>query len=259
MIMANVQKEIQKWWEENSAGYQRDSNIGTRSAHYGPFSPGESELRLLGDVKGKKILEIGCGGGQCSIAFAKQGAKCTGVDISKEQLEYAEELAKKNNVSVKFVQGDIQTLKQFKSSDYDIVFSAFALQYIPDLGKCFKEVYRALRKKGVLVLGLSHPFYDAISPKTMKITRNYNKAGKFVNIETWPDGSKHKFVEFLHKISEVTDGLIDSGFVLEKVIEPLETKGHHIGWSAGKVWREIYPRKLVKLIGPTIIFKARKP
>jgi len=257
MVVSKVQKEVQKWWDETSASYQRDSNISTHSAHYGPFSPDENELKLLGNVGGKKILEIGCGGGQCSIAFAKQGAMCTGVDISKEQLEYAEELAKKNRVSVKFVQGDIQTLKQFKSSDYDIVFSAFALHYIPDLGKCFKEIYRVLGKKGIVILGLSHPFYDVISPKTMKISRSYNKAGKITSTETWPDGSKHKFVEFLHKISEITDGLIDSGFVLEKVMEPLKLKGH-VEWSVGG-WEEIYPRKLVKLIGPTIIFKARKP
>ncbi len=88
-------QEIKKWWNDVSKGYQRDSQIHTKSAHYGPYAPDEDALKLIGTVKGKKILEIGCGGGQCSIAFAKKKALCTGIDISEKQLEFAEKLAKK--------------------------------------------------------------------------------------------------------------------------------------------------------------------
>ncbi len=55
-------KEIEKWWDNVSKGYQKGSNIHTKAAHYGPYAPNENELNLLGKVKGKKILEIGCGG-----------------------------------------------------------------------------------------------------------------------------------------------------------------------------------------------------
>lgn len=79
-----MEKEIKKWWEEIAQDYQKKYKIPTKSAHYGPYSPDEDKLNLLGSIKRKKILEIGCGGGQCSIAFAKQGAKCIGLDISEK-------------------------------------------------------------------------------------------------------------------------------------------------------------------------------
>ncbi len=244
-------KEIEKWWDETSKHYQKESKIHTRSAHYGPYAPDENKLKLLGNIKGKKILEIGCGGGQCSIAFAKQGAICTGIDISTEQLKYAKFLAKKNKVNVKFIKGDIQTLKGIKSNSYDIVFSAFALHYVPNIMKCFKEVYRVLKKNGLFVFSFDNPFYDTISPKTLKIERSYNKTGKYEKIEKWPDGAKRKFVMYYRKVSDIFNALVESNFFVENIIEPLEMKKDP--WE-----NEIYPKKLVKLIGPTIIFKAKK-
>ncbi|MFX1286438.1 MAG: class I SAM-dependent methyltransferase [Promethearchaeota archaeon] len=64
------------------------------------MAPGEKELGLLGNVKGKRILELGCGGGQNSIVLAKWGAKVIGLDISEIQLECANILAKKEGVRV---------------------------------------------------------------------------------------------------------------------------------------------------------------
>src|ERR1700736_699806 len=48
-----------------------------------------SELRVLGDVRGKDVLELGCGAAQWSIALAKRGARCVGLDNSARQLEHA--------------------------------------------------------------------------------------------------------------------------------------------------------------------------
>ncbi len=88
-----LQIDMRAAWNRTSAGYQRLHQIPTDAAHYGPWAPDESELRLLGDVRGKRILEIGCGGGQCSIAFARQGAIAVGIDLSDEQLAFASQLA----------------------------------------------------------------------------------------------------------------------------------------------------------------------
>ncbi len=54
-------KETKKWWESASEYYQKISKIPI-DVHYGPGSPNEKHFKLLGNVKGKKILEIGCGG-----------------------------------------------------------------------------------------------------------------------------------------------------------------------------------------------------
>ena len=239
-------KEIKKWWEEASQHYQKGNKIHTKSAHYGPYSPDEDKLKLLGNIKNKKILEIGCGGGQCSIAFAKQGAKCTGIDISKKQLEYAEKLAKKNKVNVKFILRSFQDLSKIKSNSYDIVFSAFAFQYSPNIKKVFKQINRVLKKKGLFVFSLDHPFSIVIYEN-----RSYYDTGKIELIETWPDGLKHKFVGYHRKVSDIFNALIESDFVVERIIEPFKM-------NKNDPWKSCYKLKLVKKIAPTIIFKAKK-
>ena len=50
-------------WNTVSASYQAERRISTDDVHYGPLAPGERELRLLGDVAGRCVIEIGCGGG----------------------------------------------------------------------------------------------------------------------------------------------------------------------------------------------------
>ena len=73
-------------WDRHSSAYQQGAALPTDVAHYGPDIPTETDLRLLGDLSRKRVLELGCGGAQCSIAFAKQGAIAIGVDFSAEQL-----------------------------------------------------------------------------------------------------------------------------------------------------------------------------
>ena len=142
--------DIKEWWEKEAKSYQELCKIPI-DIHYGPGSPNEKHLKLLGNIKDKKILEIGCGGAQCSIVFAKKGAKVTAIDISEEQLKFAKSLAEKNKVSIEFYQGDAKNLGQIKSSSHDIVFSAFTFQFIDDLPKCFNEAKRVLKKKGLFV------------------------------------------------------------------------------------------------------------
>ncbi len=245
-----AEKEIEKWWDETSEYFQKDFKLHTKAAQYGPHTPNEDDLKLLGKVKGKKILEIGCGGGQCSIAFAKGGAICTGIDISKEQLKYAKNLAKEEKVKVKFIKCNFQNLKRFKSNSFDIAFSAWAFQYSPDLKRLFKETHRILKKNGLFVFSLNHPFRGTIDTKTHKVTKSYYKTGKNVEIEVWPDGSKHKFVNYKRKVSDIFNTLVETGFVVEKILEPISFKE--------KTYEKYYKKDLSKLIGPTIIFKARK-
>ena len=56
-----TEKQIRDYWDENSKYYQEDSKIGI-GIHYGPGAPFEDKLKLLGRLKGKKVIEIGCGG-----------------------------------------------------------------------------------------------------------------------------------------------------------------------------------------------------
>ncbi|MBI4174035.1 MAG: class I SAM-dependent methyltransferase [Candidatus Aenigmarchaeota archaeon] len=243
-------KEVEKWWDEAAPWFQDWAKLSTTSADYGPYAPRENQLKLLGNVKGKKILEIGCGGAQCSISFAKQGAICTGIDITQAQLDYAKKLAEKEKVRIKLIRGDIQTLHGIKSNSYDIVFSAFTLMYIADLTKCFKEVHRVLKKNGLFIFSAGHPFF-IFDPKTKRLKRSYFKTGRIVEEEKWSDGTKHKFIFFHRKVSDIVNSIIAADITLLEMHEPLDMKN--------KIKDAVsYPEDIIRLVGPTIIFKTQK-
>ena len=244
-------KGTKRWWEASSESYQKESKIPV-DIHYGPGAPNEKALKLLGNLKGKKVLEIGCGGAQCGIAMAKKGAKVIGMDISKEQLKFAKNLAEKNKVNIKFYRGDIINLKKIKSNSQDIIFTAWALHYIGNLKKCFKEVKRVLKKNGIFVAALPHPFYDTIDYKTLKLKRSYFDNGKFE--EVYSDKTK-KFVAYYQTFSDIINALIDSGLKIQRVVEP-DSRKKHKGDPWYGLWQ--FKLKLMKYFPPTIIFKAVK-
>src|SRR5918996_1918367 len=98
--------EAKRWWEMHGRSYQETCQIPI-DVLYGAGSPNEESLQLIGPVSGKRVLEIGCGGAQASIAFAKQGAVVTAVDVASSLIEFARELAKEHNVAVEFHQRDM--------------------------------------------------------------------------------------------------------------------------------------------------------
>ena len=245
------EKDISEWWDAASGYYQKEiSGDKMETVRYGPFGSSEDKLRLLGSVRGRRVLELGCGGGQVSIALAKKGAVCTAIDISKKQLEYAEESAKKKKVSVNFIRQSISDLSGFGSASFDIIISVFALQYVEDLGKVFSEVRRLLRRNGIFVFSIDHPFYITVNPNNMTISESYNKTGMTEEKEIWPDGSRRNFIMYRRRVSDIINSITGSGLKLGGVIEPFDDKD--------PVWGQGYRRKLVRLITPTMIFKCLK-
>ena len=247
-------RQIKKYWEEASEDYQLTCGIPI-GIHYGNGAPFEDEIKLLGSLRKKKILEIGCGGAQCGIAMAKQGADVTGIDISENQLNYAKALAKENGVEILFHQGDIRRLTEIKSNNYDLVFSAWALLYVDNLRSCFQEVYRVLKRGGSFVASLPHPFFRTVSPKTMKLRESYFDVGKKEIAETWNDGSNHKNVVYDHTVSELINMLLDTDFFIERIIEPDSRKKYKKDpwYNKFEVTAE-----LAKYIPQTLILKSRK-
>lgn len=243
-------EKIKKWWDEHSSEFQREYSVPV-DINYGPGSPNENSLNLLGDVRGKDVLEIGCGGAQCGVAFAKKGAHVTGMDVSEEQLKFARNLAQKNKVNIRFYQGDVENLGRIKSESQDIVFSSWALLYVKDLRKCFKEVYRVLRPKGVFVFSMDHPFWISIDKHTLKLKRSYFETGLYKDSMYSSD-----WFGYHYKIGDLIDFIVSSGLTLEKVIEPDSRKDYK-----EDSWRERYGEHRIntmKFIPRTIIFKSRK-
>lgn len=216
-----IQSEIIKAWENLSDYYQKSTRISTYDVHYGPLAYGEEKLHLLGDVKGKKVLEIGCGGGQNTIALARWGATAYGVDPSYTQILYARRLAAQSNVDATFVTASAEAVP-FKEH-FDIVLSSYAFGYVANIENAYQEVRKILKKNGIFVLCVGHPYFHAVGfylaedPDEPEI-RNYLSGPEIV---TWQWECYHEKIQmwsYRRTLSQIINPLLKM-FTLEKMVE----------------------------------------
>lgn len=209
-------KETRDWWNETSGYFQNEAALPA-DIHYGPGCPDADSLSLLADVDVADIVELGCGGGQCSIGFARRGAASViGVDLSTEQLAYAERLSDEYDAGIRLLVGDVTALP-LASDSYDVAFSAYAFQWVDDIESCFAEAARVLRSGGRFVFSLPHPFYQRFDPDTGRIERSYFDTGE-ERIEH--DGLSADQLLFHRRVSDIHAALVDAGFTVDRLMEP---------------------------------------
>lgn len=232
-------------------GMTADSNPAVA---YGPDAPTEQELRLLGDLKGKRLLELGCGAGGAAVAFARHGASVTAVDASTAALKAARTLAGQAEVRVEWHEGDLADLAFLRADSVDVVFSAHAIGEVDDIGRVFRQVHRVLRPHGAFVLSYDHPLAlcvarDASSTSggvagtpelplgNVELRRSY-----FDDTPIVLDGEAGPVKVYPRTMSSVFMGLSRAGFRVEVVAEPV---------PPGATAQE-------SLVPPTIVWRARK-
>ncbi len=134
---------LAKWFEylNDDCGYEKWSQYFITKLQ--PFSP----------VYG---LDIGCGGGWFTRAFQRAGYQMTGVDISPEMLDYAQETALKEGVRSEYLLGDITKFRPLKKYDFATAIND-CINYISKskLDVAFKNVKNALKKGGIFLFDIS--------------------------------------------------------------------------------------------------------
>lgn len=112
-------------------------------------------LRLAGDVKGKKVLDLGSGGGSLTYILAKSGADVVGVENDELGVEYSKnnlfEMNRNKNLKYSFIQGSAYKLP-FKQESFDIVVNCEVIEHLQEPEKMLVEIKRVLKKEGKLVL-----------------------------------------------------------------------------------------------------------
>ena len=234
-------------WDQFSDAYQKHARLPIDVAHYGPDIPSEAELRLLGDVKGKRVLELGCGGGQCSIAFARAGATAIGVDVSAGQLAHARRLSEEAEVKVELRQGDMADLAFLRADSIDLAFSSYAFQYVEDLNRVFRQVHRVLKVGAPLVFSLPHPAYfllDEGGGTPPRVERSY-----FDRSPERYDWGGVAFTAYHHTFADLYMGLARASYKVDLILEPEPTAAAPRSWF----WNDA-----MDWVPRTIIVRARK-
>jgi len=215
----------QEGWDKIAERYQKKYVISLVDVHYGPFAPGEKEECLLGNVQGKKVLELGCGGGQNAIVLAKWGANVTGVDQSARQLDHAHKIASQEGVIIRFLRANVETIPELEDNYFDLILSSHALNYVEDIQAVFQECRRLLKPSGKLVICLSHPISNLVwEPLEVDDFSLLQRADYFKKTVEWdwdfPDGTTIPFESRNWTLEDIINGLLNADFRLERVREP---------------------------------------
>lgn len=147
-------------WNQISSAYQEehDPQIGAAPRLWGMFSIPDSELHALGDVTGKRVLELGCGAGQWSRSLTAEGATVVGLDLSDAQLAAAAQAME--TARYPLVQAAAQQLP-FAPASFDVVFCDHGgLSWAPPR-LAVAEAARVLRQGGRLVFTVTSPWFSA--------------------------------------------------------------------------------------------------
>jgi SAM-dependent methyltransferase len=151
-------------WDELSDSYQeRHGEQLARSGGtaWGVWQLPESDLRALGDVAGRDVLEFGCGAAQWSIALHAQGARVTGLDNSARQLEHARRLMAEAGVEFPLVHASAEATG-LPDESFDLVFCDFGAMTFTDPQLSVPEAARLLRADGLLVFSAITPICDLV-------------------------------------------------------------------------------------------------
>ena len=109
------------------------------------------------NLANKKILCLASGGGQQGPILAAAGADVTVFDNSKKQLEKDDFVAKRDNLKIKTVQGNMQDLSMFEDETFDCIIHPWSNGYVDDVLSVWKECARVLKRQGYLLAGFGNP------------------------------------------------------------------------------------------------------
>ncbi len=160
---------------------------------YGPGLPDERELRLCGEVAGRRTLLLGCPDPGAVVALARQGARVVVVDPSPRHLEDARKQADAAEIRAEWRQADFADVAFLAPASVDLVVSPGALGEVADLTRVFRQVHRILRPEAALVLALPHPSRRRLAgqvpaPTVSELFMGLQRSGFRVDLLAEPDG-----------------------------------------------------------------------
>lgn len=171
-------------------------------------------------LEGKKVLCLASGGGQQGPILAAAGADVTVFDNSKAQLGKDELVAKRDNLEIKTVQGNMQDLSVFEDESFDCIIHPWSNGYINDVRPVWKECARVLKKNGLLLSGFGNPIeYIFNAGKLEQGILVVENSIPYADVEHMDDPETRRIVEsggylWSHTLEDQIQGQIAAGFAI---------------------------------------------
>jgi SAM-dependent methyltransferase len=205
-------------WNQRSDEYQAAHGpqlAASGGLAWGVWQLPEADLKVLGDVRGKDVLELGCGAAQWSIALHRLGARVTALDFSERQLEHARRLMSEAEVDFPLVHASAEATP-FAAESFDIVFCDFGAMTFCDPHRTVPEVARILRPGGLLAFSAITPIVDLTWPPGADHPAHELVVGYWeLHIRDEPGEP----IDFQLRYGEWIELFVSNGFAVESLIE----------------------------------------
>ncbi|NEK58509.1 class I SAM-dependent methyltransferase [Geodermatophilus sabuli] len=223
-----------RWWDAAAPAYlaEHGRDLGDVDFLWCPEGLREGDAHLLGDVAGRRVLEVGCGSAPCARWLRRAGADVVALDLSGGMLARAAQLNRATGIDVPLVQADAGALP-LASASVDLACSAYGgLPFVSDVGTALAEIARVLRPGGRFVASVNHPmrwpFPDSPDPEDLRIVSSYFDRRPYV--ETDDDG-RAVYVEHHRTVGDWVRAVVGAGLVLEDLVEPEWAPGRTQEWG----------------------------
>jgi len=173
---------------------------------------------VIGDVKGKSILDLACGEGYNTRILAKMGARVVGADFSSKLIELAKQRDALDGFGINYYQSDAAKLEKFSNDQFDTVTCFMALMDIESYVEAISEVARVLKTNGRFIFSITHPCFEV---------------GTCIDGEEYADWR----VEEGQEKTEITQNLViknyfhtcggEVSWAMERLIKPFKTTSFH--------------------------------
>ncbi len=200
-------------------------------------------LALLPPLSGLSVLDIGCGPGLYAEHLLEAGAsQVTALDVSPRMVQLAAERLSARNVEVRLADVS-EGLPFLVDADFDLTVAPLMIHYLRHLETVFTEIYRVLKPDGLFVFSTHHPLAEYPGDSASGIYFDTEPVEQI-----WGELGSVRF--FRRPLSDITEAMANSGFVVERLVEPKPTEA----------FRQASPEAYEKLLrAPNfLLIRARK-
>lgn len=249
------------WWDVEAGDYYAEHGafLGDDDFVWGPEGLREADAGLLGELRGRQLLEIGAGAAQCSRYVARQGASVVATDISGGMLRQGLDINLRftvgSGLTVPLVQCDAAGLP-FGDGSFDTVFTSYgAVPFVGDSAAVMSEAARVLRPGGRFVFSTTHPIRwtmpDDPGYPGLTVSNSYFDRTPYVEYSATGSGAA-SYVEHHRTLGDRVRELTAAGLRLVDLVEPEWPEDNQQVWGGWSPLRGA-------LIPGTAIFVCEKP
>ena len=241
--------DVARHWDANADGWATEVRQGHDVAREWLNNP--AFLAFIGDLRGRRVLDAGCGEGYNTRILARAGARMTGVDISPRMIELAVEEERRAPLGIRYVCASYAELGAFAHAAFDAVVSFMALMDGPRFELAMTEAFRVLAPGGMLAFSLTHPCF--ITKGSYWIPNEHGVkvrwvVGDYFNRDHWVerwrftdaprDAPEFSVPRFDRTLSEYLNAVIDAGFVIRRIEEPRPSEEYCRAHPSQRGWRD---------------------